>query len=427
MLTSFPRPAVATVILSLALALRLLAAWAIPLGSGTLDPNCAPDELDHFRVTRALATGRAARWPEDTTSVYANFPPIQYAVQALALGSGAVLGIDGSRLQRLPSVDPEARGHLVARLGSVLLGTLAVAVIMFATGRWTGSRRAAAVGGLVAALYPQAIFLSAYVNADAWTFLAGALLCAAVARWARGGEGETGLRSLGVAAGLVLTGKPSGWFLLPTTALWLSWAVVQHRARLIAAARAALIALLVGAPPLGWNGLRRGGDPLGLAGYRRWLEQHDAVMATAFERAHPWFDFALWLGKSAVAQFGNMHLSLPVPFYVVALGLLLMGLGMTRPGAREARDFVLRGALWLATSFALNLGLVAWNSWFVDFSPQGRYVLLMLILTTVLAAWGPAWRRRPGRLRYWPMVYVGFLAVAAFATEVLLLVAPCRP
>ena len=417
----------ASSIVALALVLRLVAAWAIPFGVGTQDRNCAPDEMDHFRIVRQLAEGRVPRWPEETSSVYANFPPIQYSVHATLKAAASLIGLDGSALQRLPSLDPEARGHLPARLGSVLLGTLTVAVLMFASGRWTGSRRAAAVGGLVAALYPQAIFLSAYVNADSWTLLAGALCCAAVARWARAGEGETGLKTLGFAGGLVLTGKLSGWFLLPTTGLWVLWAVLQRRARLTAALRGLVIGLIVGVPPLVWNGLRRGGDPLGLLGYQRWLAEHAAVMKTAFAREDAWLEFPLWLGKSAFGQFGNMNVSLPLPFYVVAFGLLIAGLTMSSPGAHEARPLVVRGSLWLVASFGFNLALVVWNCWFVDFSPQGRYVLLMLLLTTTLAAWGPAWRRHPGGWHRWPALYLGFLALAALATEIVLLTGPCLP
>src|SRR5262249_9361987 len=147
------------------------------------------------------------------------------------------------------------------------LGVIAVAALMGAAERWSGSREIGLAAGLGAALYPQLAFVTAYINGDAMTFAAEALLVAALAAWARRGEGNAGLTAVGGAAGLVVLAKPYAYSALLPTAAWIGWAAARRRIALAALLRSALLGAAIAAPILAWNAWRTGGDPLGLARY----------------------------------------------------------------------------------------------------------------------------------------------------------------
>lgn len=418
------RPAEILLMGVLALALRLAASWLIPLGSGTPDPNCAPDEGSHFEIVAGLVEGRALVFPRDTQSPYGCFPPVPYLVHAGALALGRI-GADPDALVRHPAREPRYRGYGLARLGSVGLGVLTVLLLAAAAARWTGSRRCGVVAGLVATLYPQAIFLSAYNNADSYTLAAGALFLFALARWARAGEGDAGLGLLGAAAGFVLTGKLSGFFLLPTTALWVGWAVLQRRARPIAALGAVATALAVAGPPLLWHALHTGADPFGLTLYRQWRDAYPAAAVTGAEVSGAAGKFVRWLAISSFARFRNMDLGLPPLLYGLFALFWVGGIAVALRGIGAESQRTRRGAFWLGATVVLNLALVAWNCWSVSFSPQGRYVLLSALTTSGIAAWAPL--RAGGRGRIWTAAFLGFLAVAALSSLAVLWTNPCLP
>ena len=63
----------------------------------------------------------------------------------------------------------------------------------------------------------------------------------------------------------------------------------------------------------------------------------------------------------------------------------------------------------------------------VEFAPQGRYILLVTLVFTLLAAWGPAWRRTPGAWGQWPLVYLGFVLLTAVWSLWTIHANPCLP
>jgi len=111
----------------LAVVVRLVMAWAIPLASGTPDPNCAPDELEHFLVVRELAAGRVPTWPE-LPSIYAALLPVPYLPHAALLAAGREY-CSLAALYRARPVWPELQGYPFARLGSVLAGVVTVVAL----------------------------------------------------------------------------------------------------------------------------------------------------------------------------------------------------------------------------------------------------------------------------------------------------------
>jgi len=404
----------------IATALRLGAAWAIPLGRAP-SFNCAPDEAGHYWAAHELALGHDATWPAND-SIYSVYPPAPYLAHAAAYAL-LVPYADRPWMYREPPALERIHGYPLVRLGSVLLGALTVLLLGLAAHAWTGSSAAALTAGAVAALYPQLLFVGAYTNGDAYTVAAGALLVLTLARWARAGEGEAHLVLLAVATAAVVLGKPSGYPLLAATLCWIGWTALHGSIGRGPMLRALAAAIVCAGPLLAWNAMRTGGDVLGLAHYRAFLRgPYQPTAAT--DVAHPIATFIRLLASSAFGRFANMSLPLPTPTLGAALVLLLVGLAAAVGSLRHADGPTKRGALWLAGSSVLAVTLVALNSWRVDFQPQGRYLLLSAVLLTVVAVWAPCGRRRrPWRL--WPALYLGFLALAALQTEILLFRHPC--
>jgi 4-amino-4-deoxy-L-arabinose transferase-like glycosyltransferase len=406
-------------LVALTVTLRLVAAWAIPLGFGP-SFNCAPDEAGHFWAARELALGHDATWPQ-SLSIYSAYLPAPYLAHAAAL---ALLGrLDRPWLYRMPLEAERVRGYPLARLGSILLGAVTVVALALAAAAWTASRAAGIVAGAVTALYPQLVFVDAYTNGDAYTIAAGALLALALTRWARAGEADPGLGAVAAATGAVLLGKPNGYALVVPTLCWIGWAAACCRVRGATLGRGLAIVVAVAGPMLAWNAVRNDGDVLGLARYRQLLAgpYQPTAVATVPD---PIATFTRLLATSAFGRFANMSLPLATPLLVTALVLLVIGLGTALTGLRSADGVTVRGTLWLAGSTALSLALVALNSWRVDFQPQGRYLLLCAVLLTIVAVWAPS-RLRPRLRRAWPILYLAFLALAALETEILLYRYPC--
>lgn len=407
----------------LAIAPSLAGAWLIPLGAGTPDPSCAPDEGAHVDYAVALAEGRWRPWPE---SRMAMLPPSEYALQAAALALARAVA-DPAWAYRLPLRDPRYRGFPLARAASALYGAAAVVALAAAAALLTGSRASGLLAGAVAALHPQRFFIASYVNADAPALAAGSLLVLALSAWMQRGEGERRLGAVGLACGLVATQKLNGFAALPPTAAWVVWATWRGRLRLRAVARAAALGVALAGPVLLWNAVRNGGDPLGIVALRRFWESplwHGGSGPLLPEHA-AWVFFRA-LARSSFMKFANMSLALPLPLHVPWLAFVVTGLGTAAAALRRGSPAFRRAAAWTASTAALALGACLWLSFRYDFSPQGRYVLLPVLLLTVAAALSPptrpAWLRRA-----WPAAVVCYLALAAAWSLALLWAAPCGP
>src|SRR5262249_9710281 len=143
----------------------LLALVAVAAANGllwafTIPFNGAPDEAAHFQVVRfILDHGRLPVFRPDEiwllhtskgwVASYAPFPPLAYAVGALASGltQGTMWG---------------------ARLVSVASYVATVVLTYLIAGRLVGeSRLVPGLAALVVAFLPQLAFTSAYVNSDA--------------------------------------------------------------------------------------------------------------------------------------------------------------------------------------------------------------------------------------------------------------------
>ncbi len=343
--------------------------------------------MQHFTVARDLSRGHAPVWPQSRW-VYSVFPPSQYAAQVVTLWIG-----------RAFAPDP---GIHWARLGSILLGVLGTVLIARAAGRVTRDPRAGLLAGTAAALYPQYAFVTAYCNADAYTIFAGLLLIDALATWVALGEGSAGLPYVGAAAGVVLSAKSTAFYLLPLGALW----VWSRRPPLRSVLAAVVLAAAVALPWLAWNAARTGGDALGVELYRKYMAEvwHPR---TLLQVRGGLADFASLMASSAIGVFGNM--SLPLPRFQLWLVGALIAAGSivsaaNRPWSRPAR--------FIAGAAVLNVLSELAKCILIDFSPQGRHVLVPVLLLTAVALIGPA-RRWPR----WPYPFLAILAMAAATME----------
>jgi 4-amino-4-deoxy-L-arabinose transferase-like glycosyltransferase len=405
----------------LALLPSLVSIWAIPLGAALPHASCAPDEGAHMQHLAALFDGRTGVWPEQPSRM-SMYLPTPYAPHLVGLGV-ARAGADAPWMYRLPLADQTFRGYPLARLGSVLLGAFAVLALAAAASAATGSRDAGRFAGVVAALYPQRFFIASYVNNDAGTFAAGALLVLALARWLRDGEGSRGLMLVGAACGTVLLGKPSGYVLLPPTACWLVWAALRGRVPFREVARAAVLASAIAAPLLVWNAIRNGGlDPLGVGTYRRFVASSDWHGLVLPEHAP--YVFVRALARSSFMKFSNMSLAIPAWLYAPWLVSVPIGLWLGSRWLRDAPASARRASAWIASVAVLAFAAMVYECFWIDFSPQGRYVLLPVVLLT-LAAWLAATSGgdRAARRRW----AIGYLAVVALWSLWLLVEVPCGP
>ncbi len=420
------RAADVAAIAALTLCLGLATAWLIPLGQELPNPSCAPDELAHFGYVDALASGRFESWP-DFDNRMAFFPPGQYLFQTLGLLLGRA-GLDAPALYRFAPVGAELAGFPFARLGSVLLGVFAVLFLADAAAVVTGSRRAGVFAGLVAALFPQRFFQFGYVNNDAFTFACGALALAALARWARAGEGQRALAAVAVACGLLLFAKPTGYPFLVPALVWVGWAALRRRIPRRALGRAALVTAAVSVPMLAWNAVRNGGDPFGLWVYRAFVASDSwrgSEQLTFPPR--PVWTFFRSLTSSSFMKFGNNDLHLPAALYLPWLAILVLGLATFLCRARGLDRGRRRMAVWLGASLALSFAAVVYECLAVDFSPQGRYVLLAAVtLTLVCCRSLAAGRGRESRLAIELGLVAYFAGVAAWSLWLLWRV-PCGP
>lgn len=179
--------------LLVALGLRLAWASIVPF-------NDAPEEACHFAMADYLRRdGRPPTMADVPSRVAVSFPALPSAgYLASALASLAV-----------PADDP--RVLWFARLGNVLVGVAAAWVCFLAARELVPDRPEIALGvQWIVALWPQQVFLSAYVNNDASAALGAAAIWLLWLRAARLGLGPSLGAVLGVVIGLAALAKYNG-------------------------------------------------------------------------------------------------------------------------------------------------------------------------------------------------------------------------
>lgn len=327
----------------------------------------------------------------------------------------------------------------MARFANTLWVALA-ALLVFSAARaaWPARPFAAFVAGMCVALWPQITFVGAYVNDDAFAILAAAALVSACL-WCQTGAPSRGRAlALGGATGLLFASKPYVLALVPLAALWFwRWARRQRagavnrpalrRHLLVAAA----VAFLVCGPWLIRNAVLYGGDPSGQSFMRARVREfvqslppgilapHKTLFMKPAGRRPTAADFTgRWLDESITsfwARFGWMNVRPPQPY--VASGLWLAGLTLLASYAlSRGRAFTTAPGLFALPGFALLLLASMWNSYAMDFQPQGRYLLACVPAALLQITGGIATLRSTAIAR----VFLGALLAFFVAQNVLL-------
>ena len=376
-------------IIILAFIARLGWALVIPFNEGN-------DEYVHYQQVRFIydALRLPVFGPEQDLFVcnygihYAAFPGLNYILSALWM-----------------LIVPAAPEHqyIVARLTSVFCGTITVAVGWLVAGKLFPGRPAVTLGVPVfLAFLPGFVFISVYVNSDAYTaFTASLVLYALLMGTERCWDGKSSLL-LGLAVGLVALGKYNGYAVIPVAALFILWTMRQNIRGIL---RIFFISAITAFAVCGWWFVRSyylygdvlGSGDTGQAGeILGWTERSLKAQGLDAWEAVVQTDWLSWLFKSFWGVFGHMNVLLPVVFYWLAA---IFTVFMFYVLARRFITQVLKGRQYSATIpgktlfvyvlfIFLLLGLVVYACYNNDYQPQGRYLYPAIVPVSLFMVLG---------------------------------------
>lgn len=384
------------IIVIAAAALRLALALVLPFDAG-------PDERWRFDVvSRIHATGRAPRYGQETGHHYVVKP-----IFGLRFNAYLARAIPGE----LPLFRKLRFGSLAVSLLTVLLAYAA------ARNLWPAGPKLALGLSSLLAFHPQFIFLGSYLNHDAYTIFANALvfyLLTVVHR--RGRLTAVTAAALGAALGLVFLGRENGYagFVLAAGyGLYLLRADWRLNGRFLAVA---LAVFLVFPAAFYFNQYAVYGKayiPVVVGSGIAWVPP-GVTVEEAYAQGPPslaywvfrldwrnplhWLMLLVTLFTSSFAVFGYMDVEMPwlwYSWYLLLMTAAAVGLGrQLRRGWRvDSADS--RSRRWLISSAAVAivalLIAVIRHNFRVLLQPQGRYLLPLLVPEMLLLLMG--WRQ----------------------------------
>ncbi len=381
----------------------VLAALNSIVWSFTIPAGQAPDEPNHFSVAKFTAdNGRIPEFGVDPgmgievvdpagsrigNYSYAGAPQLPYAAAALLIA--------------LPT-DSEWMDYRQARAAGAAWLAFTVLLAFALAREVTRLNGVAFATAVMVAFWPQLTFVSAYVNTDAFTVMAGTGLMWSWWRADRTAWTVSSTITVGVFCGLVLQGKQTGYLLLVLTlfviAVSLRGSARMVSARLFTMLGSALVASawwfvsaisLYGTDLLATRRARELADTLDLgSGAGRSVNSSVWEMLTTGN----WIDIT---ARSFVGTFGWMSLPISGWLYALVTAVLLMG------GIGAAFAFTTwwttcdRSDLRHAALFALTVApivimpaLSIRNSYLNDFQAQGRYLFVGLVPLLIVVAIG---------------------------------------
>lgn len=413
------------------------AVWSITIPAGQ-----APDEPNHFSVAKFTAeNGRVPEFGVDDgmgievvdpqgsrigNYSYAGAPQLPYVVAAVFIA--------------LPT-DSEWMDYRQGRAAGAAWLFLTVLLAFGLAREVSRSTRISIAVAAMVAMWPQLTFVSAYVNTDGFTVMAGTGLMWSWWRAVRRDWDVNSTATLGAFSGLVLQGKFTGYVLLVLTlvivATTLRGSVRHVGSRLAVAAGSSLFVAswwLVSA--FGTYGFS---DPYATGRAAQLAESLNLGSGAGSDRGlglwqmlvdAKWIEITL---RSFVGVFGWMSLPLSGWLYLLVAALVLMGvigssfhvaarirLALRRPGAPA------RIALVSCTFAPLMLMpvLSVRNSFLNDFQAQGRYLFAALVPLLIGVALG---LRELGTTRRRQGVLLAFGAAVVWFTNVVGLVDTLAP
>jgi hypothetical protein len=356
-----PRWLPVALVMAAAAAASLVYARLTPVGFG-------PDERLHWNYIQVVLHGAL---PGAAVSERQQ-PPLYYLVGAAVASLGAAL--------------------TTVRLVSAALGA-ATALLAALTAReiWPSSPLRWALVAAPAALLPQLQWLDGTVSNDALSFASGAALVLAVVLTFTRRPSARLFAAAGLAVAVALLSKETDYGLI---AVLLVCVAIRWRAAVLTAAALAMVA-----------------PPLLLAGW--WFGRNLATFGSALPPLHPLLASPVrlrtlgqakaWIGTAVVSMVGSFPTFdavrggaaatwrsalnlLDVAVLVAATLTALVGCVATRTWDGGRRGLMAA----LAASVAVSLVLMVANSVFIDYQPQGRYVLVAAPAIAILCVGGGA-------------------------------------
>lgn len=362
--------------------------------------NTGPDEYMRYDIPKYIY--EYGRLP------HGGDPLIRNEIWGFSYGFTPIAGyIPCAIFMRMVSVLSQSDYALLsaARLASVCFSTGTV-FFVYKLGKRLFGTTGAMMLSLLLGLWPEFVFISAYVNLDAMGLFAVAWILYAMLK-AR--DEQWSIKScifLGIGCGICVMSYYNCYSILVVAIVYCVWALmvddrVQNKLPFLASRVCIVfcVAFLVG----GWvfirNYLLYDGDFLGLSTSRMYGEMFAQEPYKPSNRMTPasqgmsWYDFFItnaWLEstiKSAIAGFGYMSLFLEDIFYQITYVVLAFSLIMLV----SARKMLSNNRLWyrcMVMNIIVVVALSIYYSYASDFQAQGRYILPMLPAFLILITQG---------------------------------------
>jgi hypothetical protein len=392
-----------------------------------------PDERNHYEYARFIVReGRLPGasdlpdWPPELLIFsQLNQPPLYYLLIAPAVAlfepEDTPIYANPHALCDLPRThtfihttaerfpfEGAARAAWVGRLLTMLLGIGAtIAVWLAARIMWPDRPAAAPFAALIFAIHPAAVELSTWINNDAPLILFGALLLIPLSRIYRGlDRWWDWLLLVGTALACTLT-KLNGLAAWPVVLLMMAYRIAGKDRRRLLIGFAGLGALVLGGF-IAWNLVRCGELICRMHRYTLTFDSWESLLATFTDEA-----FGEAISHLVETSLPFLNLTLTPPGWMVALALLVPGVGLLGALLAGIEDRRTRGRFWLLVLLILSaLALALLRVWWllVGYMPL-RYFALVLPVLTLLVAVGWLWlaHRVASRLVILPAGILGLL------------------
>jgi 4-amino-4-deoxy-L-arabinose transferase-like glycosyltransferase len=357
--------------------------------------NGGPDEEAHYHAARFIAENkRLAVHPGDEAELF--FPPAGVTLSfrpPLAYLFGAVT----SPLFEKFGIEEKVR----FRGSSALAAAIAVLVLFLALKKLTASTWISVFGALTFGLLPQYSFLASYFNDDPMAILIITLLLYCLISLMRPPISRQLLIGSGITLGLVILTKPTAWLVALGLSTTVFYFIVKHSTkRFRDLSLVFFIALLIGGWWITFNIINHGLlDPFNLGIEKELMDKYRTASDGAglsyrdqgvgfFQLITNYDDFLSRLYKSAVGNLDWLRLEMGIlqySFYGVLLFVAIAGaiFCIIAPSSPSSTRVFCAAII---ASLLLQLGAFFWASLQREVQVQGRYVLTVLPLVTIMAS-----------------------------------------
>lgn len=366
--------------------------------------NASPDEPMRYRICQYLYENRTLPPHGGDPSIrdaawgysYAFFPILPQTIGAFFMTVASWFSKDAFVLL------------MAARMVSVVSGVVTAWFSLRIGEKLWGRTTLKWLFTVLVTMLPQFVFLCSYVNSDSFAVMATSVI---IYSWLLGMESDWSYRScITMAVGIILCamcyydayGVILASILVVCVSLLRQWK--DRRKRLDLMKKMLLIAGLVLLGIAWWfirNAILYRGDFLGLATSEEYSQQFAADNLKPSNRYLPYHEGAsLWdmlfswgwikmAGISFIGCFGYVSIPLKIWMYVIYVAVIAIGAGaalwhaITRVKTKEGLPGTgWQNRVWIAalliTGIIPNL-LNLYHSYYVDFQPQGRYSMPMLL------------------------------------------------